>query len=70
VLRAKEPAAVRPFRVPLYPVIPAVFVLMCAYLLYSSLAYHGKHAFVGLGVLAVGAIVMLLSGRGEKATTP
>jgi hypothetical protein len=31
---------------------------MCAYLLYSSLAYHGKHALWGLAVLAVGAIVM------------
>jgi hypothetical protein len=41
---------------------------MCAYLLYSSLAYHGKHAFVGLGVLAVGAVVMLLSRRSENRT--
>ena len=67
VLRAKEPAAPRPFRVPLYPVIPAVFVLMCAYLLYSSLAYHGKHAFVGIGVLAVGAVVMLFGLRGGSS---
>ncbi|MCW5575324.1 MAG: amino acid permease, partial [Burkholderiales bacterium] len=37
VLRVKEPDAPRPFRVPLYPVLPAVFVLMCGYLLYSSL---------------------------------
>jgi basic amino acid/polyamine antiporter, APA family len=64
VLRVKEPAAPRPFRVPLYPVVPAVFVLMRAYLLYSSLAYHGKHAFVGMAVLAVGAIVMLIGTRG------
>lgn len=63
VLRAKEPDAPRPFRVPLYPVIPAVFVLMCGYLLYSSLAYHRTHAFVGLVVLAVGAVVMLLGRR-------
>lgn len=61
VLRAKEPGAARPFRVPLYPVIPAVFVLMCGYLLYSSLAYHRTHALVGLGVLAVGVVVMLLA---------
>jgi amino acid transporter len=66
VLRAKEPDAPRPFRVPLYPAIPAMFVLMCAYLLYSSLAYHGKHAFVGLGVLAVGAVVMLFCRRGAS----
>lgn len=64
VLRAKEPDAPRPFRVPGYPVVPAIFVLMCGYLLWSSLTYHGKHAFVGLGVLAVGAVVMLVCGRG------
>jgi amino acid transporter len=63
VLRAKEPAAPRPFRVPGYPVVPAIFVLMCAYLLYSSLAYHRTHALVGLGVLAVGAVVMLFGLR-------
>src|SRR4029078_13002367 len=61
VLRAKEPDAPRPFRVPGYPVTPAVFVAMCAYLLYSSLMYHRTHALVGLGVLAVGAVVMLLA---------
>ncbi len=66
VLRAKEPRAPRPFRVPGYPVVPAIFVLMCAYLLYSSLAYHRTHALVGLAVLAVGAIVMLFGSRGRN----
>ena len=61
VLRAKEPNAPRPFRVPGYPVVPAVFILMCAYLLYSSLAYHRTNALVGLGVLAIGAVVMLIA---------
>jgi APA family basic amino acid/polyamine antiporter len=66
VLRIKEPQAQRPFTVPGYPLVPGIFVLTCAYLLYSSLAYHGRHALVGLGVLAVGAIVMLFAGRGRK----
>jgi len=66
VLRAKEPDVPRSFRVPGYPVVPAVFVLMCAYLLYSSLAYHRTHAFVGVAVLAVGAIVMLIGARGRR----
>lgn len=61
VLRAKEPDAPRPFRVPFYPVVPAIFVLMCGYLLYSSLTYHRAHALVGLGVLAVGAVVLLIA---------
>jgi len=66
VLRRREPDAPRPFRVPLYPVTPILFCATCAYLLYSSLAYTGAGALVGLGVLATGAIVLALihpSGR-------
>jgi amino acid transporter len=69
VLRAKEPRAPRPFRVPGYPVVPAIFVLACAYLLYSSLDYHRAHALVGLAVLAVGAVVMLFGNRGKSAVS-
>jgi hypothetical protein len=60
VLRAKSLMR-RPFRVPGYPVVPALFVAMCAYLLYASLAYHREHALVGLGVLAAGAVIMVLN---------
>jgi APA family basic amino acid/polyamine antiporter len=63
VLRVKEPNAPRPFRVPGYPVVPGIFVLVCAYLLYSSIVYHRTHALWGLGVLAIGAIVMLFAGK-------
>jgi amino acid transporter len=69
VLRAKEPDAPRPFRVPGYPVVPGIFVLVCAYLLYSSLMYHRAHALVGLGVLVLGAIVMLVARRRPVAST-
>ena len=65
VLRWKEPDAPRPFRVPGYPVVPAIFVATCAFLLYSSLAYHRTHALWGLGVLAIGAVVML-AGRAKR----
>ena len=41
VLRQRDPGRERPFRVPLYPVTPALFCLTCAYLLYSSLVYTG-----------------------------
>jgi len=69
VLRIREPQAPRPFRVPGYPVVPAVFVLMCGYLLYASLAYHRTHALVGLAVLAVGAVVMLFGNRGQSTVS-
>jgi len=69
VLRVKEPRAERPFSVPGYPFVPGIFVLTCGYLLYSSLAYHGKHALMGLGVLAVGAVIMLFANRRRNAVS-
>ena len=59
VLRRKEPNVLRPFRVPLYPLTPLVFCLTSAYLLYSSLAYTGVGALVGLAVLAAGALLLV-----------
>ena len=69
VLRLREPDAARPFRVPGYPAVPGIFVLTCAYLLYSSLAYHRTHALVGLAVLAAGAVVMLFGNRGQTTVS-
>ncbi len=65
VFRRWEPASVRPFRVPLYPVTPLLFCGVCIYMLYSSLAYTGKGALVGVAVLAVGAILVMFR-RGER----
>ncbi len=39
VLRRRDPERARPFRVPLYPVLPLLFIATCAYLLYSSITY-------------------------------
>ena len=67
VLRRKYPDAERPFRVPLYPLTPIVFCLTCLYLLYSSLTYaladENKRwgAYVGLGVLLFGVLLLLAS---------
>lgn len=59
VLRAKEPNAERPFRVPLYPLTPILFCAAAAYLLYSSLVFVRTGALAGVAVLAVGGILML-----------
>lgn len=56
VLRAREPKAARPFRVPLYPLTPLIFCGSCAYLLYSSLAYTGFGAMAGVAILLLGML--------------
>jgi amino acid transporter len=63
VLRYREPDRERPFRVPLYPVVPAIFVLTCAYLLYASLAYTGTGALVGVAVLLLGVPLLFVIRR-------
>jgi amino acid transporter len=64
VLRRRDPQIPRPVRVPLYPLLPAVFVLTCAYLLYSSIAHaRSQHAgYIALLVMASGAVVWLAIG--------
>ena len=64
-LRAIDGARERPFRVPLYPVLPALFCASSAYMLWSSLGYVYSQqlggfnaAWVGVGVLASGLVVL------------
>jgi basic amino acid/polyamine antiporter, APA family len=61
VLRRKNPSVPRPFSVPLYPVLPAIFVCTCAYLFYSSLTYaqSQKAGHVAIAVVGVGALVLI-----------
>src|SRR5690606_28255442 len=67
ILRKKHPDTARPFRVPLYPVLPLIFCLSSAYLLYSSLMYTGLGALVGIAVLAVGVIMLFIfRNRADK----
>ncbi len=54
VLRQREPNMPRPFRVPLYPITPLLFIAACGYLLYSSLDYTKVGAIVGVVVVALG----------------
>jgi amino acid transporter len=65
VLRRRDPARPRPFRVPLYPLTPLAFCATCGYLVYSSLAYTGFGALVGVAVLGAGTLGLALSKGGS-----
>src|SRR5262249_14971746 len=66
VLRWKEPAVERPFRVPLYPVLPFVFVASCAFMLYKSSAYaldqEPAEALIVAGLMFLGIPLGIMSG--------
>ena len=68
ILRRREPRMPRPFRVPLYPVLPLVFVLSCAYVFYSSVVHaQTEHAtYVAFGVMLSGAFALLLLRRRRR----
>ncbi len=65
VLRRKAPDVPRPFKVPLYPITPIIFCLTCAYLLYSSLAYTGTGALVGVAILLAGTLFFFVLDKND-----
>ena len=74
VLRVREPDTPRPFRVPLFPLLPLVFCSVCAYMLWSSLSYvyhqslgGWNAAWIGVAVLIVGAFLLSFMRRARPA---
>lgn len=63
VLRIKEPDIERPFRVPGYPFTPLVFCGWCTYMLAGSVIYAKAQGLIGLGILAVGLPLYVLSRK-------
>ena len=58
VLRLRDKTTARPFRTPLYPVLPLLFAASAVAMVWSSLAYVQEGAWFGFGVLAAGTVVM------------
>jgi len=58
VLRRRYPEVERPFRVPLYPYVPLVFIASSVYVFWSSVAYVRTGAVVGVAVLAAGVVLL------------
>src|SRR5688572_13991058 len=63
VLRFRYPQIARPFKVPLYPILPIVFVGTCAFLLYRSLlfTFENQAIRVAIYVMLSGVVVWLVA---------
>ena len=62
-LRIKRPDAPRPFRVPGYPLTPALFVIAAAAIVGNQVIAEPGQAAIGIGVVALGAPAYLLWRR-------
>ena len=63
VLRRKEPDLARPFRVPGYPVAPAVFVAASFGLMISTIVQRPRESLLGSGLIALGVPLYFLFRR-------
>jgi APA family basic amino acid/polyamine antiporter len=63
VLRQRFPHVNRPFKVPMFPVLPMIFVGTCAFLLYRSLLFTFQNQAVqaALYVMAAGVVVWIIA---------
>jgi amino acid transporter len=76
ILRRRDPNVERTFTVPLYPLLPAIFVAVCAFMLWSSLSYVYSQelggfnaAWIGVAVLLAGGVLLFLV-RGSTPVSP
>src|SRR6266513_1420414 len=54
VYRTRDPGPSSGFRVPGYPVTPALFILAAAYVVFSAITSNPKNAAIGAGLIALG----------------
>lgn len=68
-LRQTDTRTVRPFKVPLYPLLPLIFCAVCAWLTYSSINYaiSQKAIHVSMWLIASGLVALLILRIREKS---
>ena len=70
-LRIKRPTVERPFRVPLYPFTPALFVLAAAAIVINTIVEQPRQSAIGIGVVLLGVPAFLAwrSRRGSASSS-
>jgi APA family basic amino acid/polyamine antiporter len=66
VLRARQPELPRPYRTFLYPIPPLIYLALTGWTLWFVLDTRPTEGLFGLGLIASGLVIYLLSARGGK----
>jgi APA family basic amino acid/polyamine antiporter len=67
ILRARYPKLERSYRTWGYPITPALFIGLCAWMIYSSLAENPTAGLTGLSTLVVGFVLYFAFGLHRKS---
>lgn len=67
LLRVREPSRPRPFRVPGFPVVPILFIVVAVLLIANTIYAQFRLSMFGLGVTALGGAVYVIWLRGKAA---
>lgn len=54
ILRSKEPNLERPYKVPLYPIVPLIAIIGGGYVVVNTLMTQTQNALLGLGIALIG----------------
>ena len=65
MLRRRDPARPRPFRVPGFPIVPIVFIALAILLIGNTIWTSPGPSALGLGMVALGALVYAVFLRGK-----
>jgi len=70
MLRRRQPARVRPFRVPGFPFVPLAFIAMALLLIGNTIVTSPGPSALGLGMTALGGLFYLAFLRGKARPAP
>jgi amino acid transporter len=69
VFRRRRPEAERPYRCPGYPLVPALYVILPAFVLVNMFAHETVEALAGVGFIMLGAVVYGVLGLGRTRSS-
>lgn len=66
LLRKREPNLERPYKVPLYPIVPMIAIIGGGYVVISTLMTQTQNALLGLGIALIGLPIYVAISKSKK----
>jgi amino acid transporter len=70
VLRYTHPHVERPYKCPGYPIVPLLYVVLPAFILYNMFSHQQREIWSGVGIVLAGVVVYFALGLNRTAPAP